>query len=79
MQDNCSFSEMGVIVRNCTDKKKTGGGRKEGKKIAIYVREEGKCEKDGLHCFMPLFVKKIQTTNKILTKPLKYIHKLISS
>ena len=70
---------MGVIVRNCTDKKKTGGGGKKGKRSPCMFGEEGKCEKDGLHCFIPLFVKKIQTTNKILTKPLKYIHKLISS
>ena len=32
IQDNCSFSEMGVIVRNCTDKKKTGGGEKRREK-----------------------------------------------
>ena len=71
---------MGVIVRNCTDKKKTGGGgEKKGKRSPFMFGEEGKSEKDGLHCFIPLFVKKIHTTNKILTKPLKYIHKLISS
>ena len=72
---------MGIIIRNCTDKKKGGGGegKKRKKKSPFMFGGEGKCEKDGLHCFIPLFVKKIQTTNKILTKPLKYIHKLISS
>ena len=50
---------MGIIIRNCTDKKKVGGRERRGKKKSPFMfGGEGKCEKDGLHCFITLFVKK---------------------
>ena len=40
-----------------------GEGEKKGKKSPFMFGGEGKCEKDGIHYFIPLLVKKIQTTN----------------